>query len=488
MFRHRSMVGYNAVADEQIAQYVKSGLNKLDDEDTQNVQQLPQILEKKEMKKYWAQCYKLFSKFDKGIQLDYNSWFSVTPERTARHIAERCRCDLIVDAFCGAGGNSIQFAFKCERVIAIDIDPSKIELARHNASVYGVADRIEFIVGDFIQLAPSLKADVVFLSPPWDGPKYLSTPQLCLEDMQPNGIDIFEAAQKITSNLAYFLPRNTNVDQLVGLATDGVAEIEPNILNNKVKTITAYYGELILEPYNAVAGKQIAKYLKSGLKKQQDDETQKVLQLPEIPENKELKKYWAQRYKLFSKFDKGIRLDYDSWFSVTPERIARHIAERCRCDLIVDAFCGAGGNSIQFAFKCERVIAIDIDPSKIELARHNASVYGVADRIEFIVGDFFQLAPSLKADVVFLSPPWGGPKYLSAPQFCLEDMQPNGIDIFEAAQKITSNLAYFLPRNTNVDQLIGIATDGEAEIEQNILNNKVQTITAYYGGLILDPW
>jgi 23S rRNA G2445 N2-methylase RlmL len=51
------------------------------------------------------------------------------------------------------------------------------------------------------------------------------------------------------------------------------------------------------------------------------------------------------------------------------------------------------------------VIAIDIDPVKIELAKHNASVYGVSDRIEFIVGDFFQLAPSLKADVVFLSPP-----------------------------------------------------------------------------------
>lgn len=68
-------VGYNAVVDEQIAQYVKSGLNKLDDEDTQNVQQLPQILEKKEMKKYWAQCYKLFSKFDKGIQLDYGTCY-----------------------------------------------------------------------------------------------------------------------------------------------------------------------------------------------------------------------------------------------------------------------------------------------------------------------------------------------------------------------------------------------------------------------------
>lgn len=57
------------------------------------------------------------------------------------------------------------------------------------------------------------------------------------------------------------------------------------------------------------------------------------------------------------------------------------------------------------------VISIDIDPAKIELARHNAAVYGVENRIEFIVGDFFQLAPTLKADVVFLSPPWGGPNY-----------------------------------------------------------------------------
>lgn len=30
----------------------------------------------------------------------------------------------------------------------------------------------------------------------------------------------------------------------------------------------------------------------------------------EIHENKELKKYWAQRYRLFTKFDQGIKLDY----------------------------------------------------------------------------------------------------------------------------------------------------------------------------------
>ena len=44
----------------------------------------------------------------------------------------------------------------------------------------------------------------------------------------------------------------------------------------------------------------------------------------------------------------------EGWFSATPEKIAQHLAERCRCDLIVDAFCGIGSNTIQFAFTCER--------------------------------------------------------------------------------------------------------------------------------------
>ena len=38
-------------------------------------------------------------------------------------------------------------------------------------------------------------------------------------------------------------------------------------------------------------------------------------------------------------------------------------------------------------------------------------VYGVAERIQFVEGDFFALAPGLSADAVFLSPPWGGVKY-----------------------------------------------------------------------------
>ena len=56
------------------------------------------------------------------------------------------------------GGNTIAFAQTCERVIAIDNDETRLRLARHNAAIYGVADRIEFLLGDFVQFVKTLVA------------------------------------------------------------------------------------------------------------------------------------------------------------------------------------------------------------------------------------------------------------------------------------------------------------------------------------------
>lgn len=63
---------------------------------------------------------------------------------------------------------------------------------------------------------------------------------------------------------------------------------------------------------------------------------------------------FAQRKRYFSLYDEGCLLDEEGWYSVTPERVADNIAERCRCDVILDAFCGVGGNAIAFAKTCER--------------------------------------------------------------------------------------------------------------------------------------
>lgn len=63
---------------------------------------------------------------------------------------------------------------------------------------------------------------------------------------------------------------------------------------------------------------------------------------------------FSQRKRYFTLYDEGCLLDEEGWYSVTPELIATQIAERCRCDTILDAFCGVGGNAIAFAKTCER--------------------------------------------------------------------------------------------------------------------------------------
>ncbi|KAG6844818.1 hypothetical protein H0H87_003385 [Tephrocybe sp. NHM501043] len=247
----------------------------------------------------------------------------------------------------------------------------------------------------------------------------------------------------------------------------------------------------------------------------------------EVP--KDLQKYFAQRERYFSRYSvpPGCLLDEEGWYSVTPELVADQIAERCRCDTILDAFCGVGGNAIAFAKTCQRVIALDTSSTRLALARHNAQIYGVADRIEFILSDYIDFAKSQTVlshtrrarniDVVFLSPPWGGPAYLSGlspvspdaptpppravplaeehPSYSLASIQPiHGSELFELSRQITPNIAYYLPRNTRLDEIAGLleipsekarlSVQEHVEVEEEWMGSKLKALTCYFGGLV----
>jgi trimethylguanosine synthase len=250
-------------------------------------------------------------------------------------------------------------------------------------------------------------------------------------------------------------------------------------------------------------------------------------------------KYWAQRKRFFSRFDDGVRLDKEGWYSVTPEKIANHLAERLvegRDDasqgmVVLDAFCGCGGNAIAFALRPEvsLVLAIDADREKLVLTANNAMVYGVPkEKLILIHGNACDALQSYKQgiriekkespketgdavdgfqiggmdmlperiDSVFLSPPWGGMDYETSGkrnyhiETCIEvDATPetkwNGEEILEACAVATNGpVLYFLPRNINGISLGRSALKSKyktLEIEMNILNNKLKTVTAYLG-------
>ncbi|MFN9979851.1 MAG: hypothetical protein ACK53Y_08055, partial [bacterium] len=58
---------------------------------------------------------------------------------------------VVLDAFCGCGGNAIAFALQpsISLVVCIDIDRSKLQMLANNASIYGVhPSKLLLLLGD----------------------------------------------------------------------------------------------------------------------------------------------------------------------------------------------------------------------------------------------------------------------------------------------------------------------------------------------------
>jgi len=203
-------------------------------------------------------------------------------------------------------------------------------------------------------------------------------------------------------------------------------------------------------------------------------------------------KFWAQRYRLWQKFDEGVQMvGAESWFSVTPQWIAQHVAWRCSgASAIVDAFCGAGGNSICFAKTCDQVLSIDINPDAVRVCEHNAQIYGVHGNMRFEVGDFYELLPNLNgAEVIFLGPPWGGSDYCQG-IYDVENMG-SGINLFDVVKKVHTQLpqasiAVCLPKNCDyvqISRLREILGSTYFEIEQHLVYGKCKMWTLYCGSI-----
>lgn len=106
----------------------------------------------------------------------------------------------------------------------------------------------------------------------------------------------------------------------------------------------------------------------------------------------------------------GARFDAEGRWSLTPEAIALEwgrFAVGCGVKRVADLGCGVGGNSLGFARAGLSVVAVERDAERLACARHNARLYGVEDRITFLLGDAVALATTCAADLLFCDPPWG---------------------------------------------------------------------------------
>jgi trimethylguanosine synthase len=112
------------------------------------------------------------------------------------------------------------------------------------------------------------------------------------------------------------------------------------------------------------------------------------------------------------------------------------------------------------------------------MAKHNAEIYRVSERIEFIHADVMEAYPKLSFDALNIDPPWGGPDYFTKARFDWRDFLPNPLPLIRKA--ITSEIAVAigLPANFSEDELRELPP--ETVLRESRDATRVLFKTAYY--------
>ncbi len=193
----------------------------------------------------------------------------------------------------------------------------------------------------------------------------------------------------------------------------------------------------------------------------------------ECPLGTAYQRYWEK----LSLDERQMQLDAEGLYSMDLQEVALRLALHISSPRVVDAFCGIGGAAIAFARAGKSVQAIEIDPSRLDMARHNAQLFRVEDRIRFQQGDAMHLLrPSDSA--LYLDPPWGGPTYGKVEKFSLKFFLPHGADLLRRALSVSNEVLFKLPKNFDFAELTPLRKP--TEILSNEYDGKLEYYTAVF--------
>ncbi|XP_065348177.1 trimethylguanosine synthase-like isoform X3 [Cloeon dipterum] len=161
------------------------------------------------------------------------------------HLAKRGACDVVVDALCGDGELAVQLAQSCRKVIAIDSDPMKIKQAQQRAEMSCVTNKIDFVLGDFLQMKTHLVADAVFLR--LSNVNSIFDEQVVCDLNLFHGAELFQQAKFVSSNIVFCLPSNQDARQILQLVGEGEMELEQCCVEGHFSAMAAYSGPLFYQ-------------------------------------------------------------------------------------------------------------------------------------------------------------------------------------------------------------------------------------------------
>lgn len=223
------------------------------------------------------------------------------------------------------------------------------------------------------------------------------------------------------------------------------------------------------------------------------------------PSDPRLATFYARRKHLFSRFDEGIALSEEMYYSVMPEAFGEHVAEKicrvCPSLPVLDLFGGAGGQAISMASRVPMVYTVEYNLDNFAQMQNNVRVYGLTGQVIMILGDVFELAEKLAKNTRFacvtMSPPWGGLSYRDQEEFDLRELRMGeykGDDLLalvEALRPHCDRCTLHLPRTTSVESYRALRRafcapgqeeeDVYCELEEMQYAGQTKMVTVYLG-------
>ena len=133
----------------------------------------------KTIKRWWlydgetnVEIYEGSAKFIVDMENGHKTGFYLDQRKSRAALKEISRGKTVLDLFCYTGGFSVNAALGgAQRVVGVDIKPEWLALARKNAALNGVSDKVEEREGDVFEILNNIrnsgeKFDIIVLDPP----------------------------------------------------------------------------------------------------------------------------------------------------------------------------------------------------------------------------------------------------------------------------------------------------------------------------------
>ncbi|MGJ0453064.1 MAG: hypothetical protein ACR65T_07550 [Methylocystis sp.] len=115
---------------------------------------------------------------------------------------------------------------------------------------------------------------------------------------------------------------------------------------------------------------------------------------------------------------------------------------------------------------------------RLSMAKRNAEIYGVSQRIEFVHADVMEAYRKLSFDALNIDPPWGGPEYVEKARVGWRGFSPNPLPLIRNAINSRIAVAVGLPANFSEGELRELPA--ETVMRESWDATRVLFRTAYY--------